>query len=77
MEVRAVTVADSTAVVEWIQSGTQRGPLGSLAASGTRYSVKTASILKFRGGKIRRAVDYWDLATTYKQLGHLKEDFLP
>ena len=77
MDVRRVAVRGDVAALEWIQNGTNLGMFGPLPPTGKLYSVKTATLLELRHGKIRRAVDYWDRASALKQMGHLREDFMP
>ena len=63
------------AVVEWVMSGTHKGDLPGIPATGRRFSsVRGTSILELEAGKIRRESDYWDAATLMKQVGLLPRD---
>ena len=77
MEISRIAVAGDVTVFEWIQSATHAGEIGAFPATGKAYAIKTATILDFGGDKIHRATDYWDLASTLKQAGHLSENFIP
>ena len=55
---------------EWTMSGTQKGDMPNLPATGKPFSIRGATILELEHGKIRRCVDYWDMAAFLKQLGH-------
>jgi steroid delta-isomerase-like uncharacterized protein len=60
------------AVIEWVMSGTHKGDLPGIPATGKRFSsVRGSTILELEAGKIRRESDYWDAATFMKQVGLL------
>jgi len=60
------------AAIEWVMSGTQKGELPGMPATGKRFSsARGSSILELEAGKIRRQSDYWDAATFMKQVGLL------
>lgn len=54
---------------EWVMRGTHRGDLPGMPATGRQIEVRGASILEFRGEKISRCSDYWNMATLLTQLG--------
>lgn len=56
---------------EWIMRGTHKGDLPGMPATGRRVEVRGASAFEFRGDKICRCSDYWDMATLLKQLGFM------
>jgi steroid delta-isomerase-like uncharacterized protein len=65
-------VASEWASIEWVMSGTHKGDLPGMPATGRRFlSVRGSTILELEAGKIRRASDYWDAATFMKQVGLL------
>lgn len=65
-------LAKQWAVIEWVMSGTHKGNLPGMPATGKRFSsVRGSSILELEAGKIRRESDYWDAATFMKQVGLL------
>jgi len=60
------------AAIEWLMSGTHKGDLPGILATGKRFSaIRGSSILALEAGKIRRQSDYWDRVTFMKQLGLL------
>jgi steroid delta-isomerase-like uncharacterized protein len=40
-------------------------------------TIRCVSILELDGGRIRRATDYWDLATVLRRAGQLAEELVP
>lgn len=65
----SVAVLGDRAVVEWTMTGTQTGPIGAIPASGNAFSVRGASVLELRDGKVLRNRDYYDLASLVTQFG--------
>ncbi len=60
------------AVIEWVMSGTHKGDMPGIPATGKRFSsVRGSTVLELDAGKIRRESDYWDAATFMKQVGLL------
>lgn len=51
---------DRWAAGEWTMSGTQRGDMPNLPATGKSFSIRGASILEIEHGKIRRCRDRLD-----------------
>jgi steroid delta-isomerase-like uncharacterized protein len=54
---------------QWIMTGTQTGNLADLPATGKSFSVRGASIVQIKEGKIIRWTDYYDSFSFLKQLG--------
>ena len=49
------------AVIEWVMSGTHKGDFPGVPATGKRFSsIRGATILELKAGKICRESDYWD-----------------
>jgi len=69
MELTSGFVAGDWAGAEWTMTGTHRGDLPGLPATGKRFSIRGSSICELRDGKIKRNADYWDMATFLKQIG--------
>ncbi len=70
----SLTIAGDTGTTEWVIEGTQAGavqagPYGELPATGRTFRLRGASILVFRGGRIAKVTDYYDMATFLRQLG--------
>ena len=57
----SVIVAGTQSCREWIITG-------SHTESGKRFEIRGASVAEFRGDKITRNTDYWDLRSMMKQL---------
>ena len=53
---------------EWVASGTFKGELHHLKPTGKGYSVRGASAMELRDGKIKRNTDYYDSATVIRQV---------
>jgi ketosteroid isomerase-like protein len=68
-ELTAGFTADDWAAMEWLMSGTHERDLPGMPAAGKTFSVRGATILELRDGRITRNRDYWDLATFLKQIG--------
>ena len=65
-------VAGQWAVIEWVMSGTHKGDLPGIPATGKAFSaVRGSIILELEAGKIRRESDYWDAATFMRPVGLL------
>lgn len=62
------------AAIEWVMSGTHKGDLPGMPATGKRFSVRGTTILELQDGKIRRESDYWDAVTFMKQVGLTKAE---
>ncbi len=58
-----------TAVTHWRMTGTNRGALLGIEATGKRCTVEGISIAKFRGGLIAEASVQWDALGLLRQLG--------
>jgi steroid delta-isomerase-like uncharacterized protein len=58
--------------LEWVWRGKQTKDMPGLPATNRPFEVRGASIVEFRGAKISRCSDYWDLTTYMKQVGLIK-----
>ncbi len=55
---------------EWVMSGTfAKSDIPGMPATGKSFSVRGASIIEFKGGKISRESIYWNLASFLQQVG--------
>ena len=64
--------ADSDrAALEWTMTGTHKGDLPGLPATGKPFSVRGATVYEIAADKISVVRDYWDLATLLRQVGLL------
>ena len=58
------------AATEWIMSGSYSSDYpGFPVASGRHFSVRGASVVELRDGKISRISDYWNFASFLNQVG--------
>lgn len=73
VKVTNVIVEGEWAVVEFLNRGTQTGPLhsslGSFPPSGRRMEVRYCSVMRVRDGKVIEGRDYYDSASIARQLG--------
>jgi len=63
--------AGDWAASEWIMSGTHTGDLPGIPATNKRFSLRGASVIEGRTGRISRNSDYWNLASFLQQVGIL------
>jgi steroid delta-isomerase-like uncharacterized protein len=68
VDLKSLFVSGEWAGDEWITSGTLEGALLGMTVTAKSYTVRGASIMELRGGKIKRNTDYYDSATVIKQL---------
>ena len=61
--------ADRWGGMEWTMSGTHRGDLPGLPATGKPFTLRGSSILELVSGRIGRCTDYWDMTAFLKQIG--------
>jgi steroid delta-isomerase-like uncharacterized protein len=59
---------DRSFAVELVFTGTQKGDLPGLPATGKRFSIRGCSFGEFENGKVKGRRDYWDSASLTKQL---------
>ena len=65
-------ISGDRAAVAWLVSGTQKGDMPGMPASNKRIvDLAGASLMECEDGKIKRNVDYWDMATSMRELGFL------
>ena len=66
-----------TVITHWRMSGTHRGSLMGLEATGKGGTVEGISIAKFRNGRIAEAWVQWDALGLFRQLGVTPSAFTP
>jgi steroid delta-isomerase-like uncharacterized protein len=73
VKITRVIVDGDWAVVEFVNRGTQTGPLksslGEFPPSGRFMEVRYCSVMRVEGGKVVEGRDYYDAATIARQLG--------
>jgi steroid delta-isomerase-like uncharacterized protein len=70
-----VVVQDNCVAMSWILSGTHRGRLMNIPATGRSVKVRGVSIMTVRDGLIRRTCRVWDVAGLLRTFGLLPELF--
>ena len=77
LEVVNVIVEDDWAVVEYLNRGTQTGPLqsslGTFPPSGRRMEARYCCVMRVADGMVVEGRDYYDSASIAKQLGLMGE----
>jgi steroid delta-isomerase-like uncharacterized protein len=69
IELASHFAAGACAGMEWTMSGTHRGDLPGLPATGKRFTLRGATILELQEDKIKRCSDYWDMTGFLRQIG--------
>ena len=72
LRIELVTLFDcgDWAATEWIMSGGYSKDFpGMPRATGRRFSVRGATVMELRDGKISRISDYWNFASLLQQVG--------
>ena len=73
LEITNVIVQGDQAVVEFVNRGTQTGPLqsnlGTFPPSGRSMEARYCSVMRVAGGKVVEGRDYYDSASIARQLG--------
>jgi predicted ester cyclase len=71
--VNVITGSDGWAVLEFVNRGTQTGPLqsslGDFPASGRRMEVRYCAVMRIQDGKVFEGRDYDDCASIARQPG--------
>lgn len=68
-----VVIQDDCVAQVWHAHATHHGPLLNIPGTGRRITVRGASLLTFREGKLYRAVYIWDVAGLLREIGLLPE----
>ena len=68
IEPKSWVTNDKSFALEMVFTGTQKGDLPSLPATGKSFSIRGCSFGEFENGKIKGRRDYWDSASLAKQL---------
>jgi len=70
LEMKPSFIAGDQAAGEWVMSGTfANSNIPGMPATGKSFSIPGASVTEFRGGKISRNADYWNMAAFLQQVG--------
>jgi len=73
VKITRVIVMDDWAVVEFVNRGTQTGPLvsslGEFAPTGRSMEIRYCSVMRVKDGMVVEGRDYYDSASIARQLG--------
>ena len=69
MEIQDLFSANDKVVMRWRGTGTHRGPLEGLPATGRQATVSGITIYRFSGDRICETFDQWDALGLMQQLG--------
>lgn len=69
IEPKSWVATDKSFAVGFTLSGTQKGDLPGIPATGKRFSFRDCSFGEIQNGKLKSRRDYWDLLSLTKQLG--------
>jgi steroid delta-isomerase-like uncharacterized protein len=67
VELKNSSIQGGHGSIEWLFTGTDKG----IFKTGKQFSVRGASIITVKNGKISRNVDYYDVTTMMRQVGQL------
>lgn len=77
LEITNVLVQDDRAVVEFVNRGTQTGPLhsnlGTFPPSGRFMEARYCSVMRVANGKVVEGRDYYDSSSIARQLGLIND----
>jgi steroid delta-isomerase-like uncharacterized protein len=73
VEITSYINSEDRECVEWTSSGTHKGDIPGLSATGKRYSLREVIVTELRRGKISRFSLYTDMMTIIQQLGAISE----
>jgi steroid delta-isomerase-like uncharacterized protein len=72
IELRLIISSRDTAATEWTMSGTYSSSHpGAPLVIGRPFSIRGATIMQLREGRISRVSDYWDSAQFVRQVGSM------
>ena len=71
VELISTWAAGDRAAAEWRMSGTHKGDLPGMPATGREFAFRGMSAFELRGDRLSRCSDYWDMATLMRTLGFL------
>jgi steroid delta-isomerase-like uncharacterized protein len=75
MEIKTDFRSGDWGAMEWVMTGTHKGTLAGsgsmpdIPATGKKVTIKGATINQYRGDKVTRGTDYWNMASFMQQLG--------
>ena len=73
LEAEDIVIQGDCAAMSWILTGTHRGTLMNIPATGRAVKVRGVSMMTLADGKIKRTCRVWDLAGLLRAFGLLPE----
>ena len=72
-EAEEIVIQGNSAALSWILTGTHRGSLMNIPATGRSVRVRGVSMMTMADGRIKRTCRVWDLAGMLRAFGLLPE----
>ncbi len=73
LEAEEIVIQGNNAALSWILTGTHRGSLMNIPATGRSVRVRGVSMMTMADGRIKRTCRVWDLAGLLRTFGLLPE----
>jgi steroid delta-isomerase-like uncharacterized protein len=73
LEAEDIIIQGNCAAMSWILTGTHKGTLMNIPATGRSVRVRGVSLMTIEGGKLKRTCRVWDLAGLLRAFGLLPE----
>jgi steroid delta-isomerase-like uncharacterized protein len=68
-EVKSSFISGDWSASEWVMSGTHKGDMPGLPATGKRFSIRGTSVAELKEGKIKRISHYYNWMDFLQQIG--------
>ena len=68
-ELKSSFISGNWYAAEWVWTGTHKGNMPGLPATGKRFSIRGVSVGEFNEGKIKRNSDYYNKMDFLQQIG--------
>lgn len=73
LEAEEIVIQGNSAALSWVLTGTHRGSLMNIPATGRSVRVRGVSLMTMAEGRIKRTSRVWDLAGMLRTFGLLPE----
>ena len=73
LQVEEIVVEGNSAALSWVLTGTHRGSLMNIPATGRSVRVRGVSMMTMADGRIKRTCRVWDMAGMLRTFGLLPE----
>jgi steroid delta-isomerase-like uncharacterized protein len=68
-ELKSSFISGNWYAAEWVWTGTHKGDMAGLPATGKKFAIRGVSVGELKEGKIKRNSDYYNLMDFLKQVG--------